>query len=87
MFWKIMKRNRISCYFDLSESFVRMSDTDSDTEVGEAIRNPYRPAFLLCHERLEILLWHSQGSATLFLAKIFIFSWLSVGVITIFQFY
>jgi hypothetical protein len=46
MFWKIMKRNRISCYFDLSESFVRMSDTDSDTEVGEAIRNPYRPAFL-----------------------------------------
>jgi hypothetical protein len=66
MLLKIMKRNRIWCYFVLSESFVRMSDTDPDTEVGEAIRNPYRPALLfLSWTFIDLILWDSQGSATL----------------------
>jgi len=43
-----------------------MSDTDPDTEVGEAIRNPYRPALLfLSWTFIDLILWDSQGSATL----------------------
>ena len=69
-----MKRNRMSCYFDLSESFVRMSDTDSDTEVGEAIRNPYRPAFLFLPWTFrDLIMAQSRISNSVFSKNLYFF--------------